>query len=217
MAEREPHGILEASGRPVRSTRRADTEVANDARVGNRSRARCVIWRGRLLSEGLLLVVELDVGLIQQGDVEAEREVAVRGLEKREARVPAVQVALEANGVGPELPCVEVVVRVPGRRPMRRRLEREGESHLLTPSGGADRCRVRLWARPDLGVVERQVEPPAPGADGHPARPSNSGPIKRIGCATRLEPRASLVARSEEHTSELQSPCNLVCRLLLEK
>src|SRR5256885_6275256 len=27
----------------------------------------------------------------------------------------------------------------------------------------------------------------------------------------------SQVARSEEHTSELQSPCNLVCRLLLEK
>src|SRR5256885_5490526 len=26
-----------------------------------------------------------------------------------------------------------------------------------------------------------------------------------------------LVLRSEEHTSELQSPCNLVCRLLLEK
>src|SRR5256885_5625082 len=27
----------------------------------------------------------------------------------------------------------------------------------------------------------------------------------------------TLVPRSEEHTSELQSPCNLVCRLLLEK
>src|SRR2546426_9300409 len=26
-----------------------------------------------------------------------------------------------------------------------------------------------------------------------------------------------LLRRSEEHTSELQSPCNLVCRLLLEK
>src|SRR5256885_8185436 len=25
------------------------------------------------------------------------------------------------------------------------------------------------------------------------------------------------IVRSEEHTSELQSPCNLVCRLLLEK
>src|SRR5256885_5650306 len=30
------------------------------------------------------------------------------------------------------------------------------------------------------------------------------------------EARESLV-RSEEHTSELQSPCNIVCRLLLEK
>src|SRR5256885_4870766 len=29
--------------------------------------------------------------------------------------------------------------------------------------------------------------------------------------------RESLSNRSEEHTSELQSPCNLVCRLLLEK
>src|SRR5256885_8548939 len=28
---------------------------------------------------------------------------------------------------------------------------------------------------------------------------------------------AGIVDRSEEHTSELQSPCNLVCRLLLEK
>src|SRR2546426_6962703 len=28
---------------------------------------------------------------------------------------------------------------------------------------------------------------------------------------------AGLAPRSEEHTSELQSPCNLVCRLLLEK
>src|SRR2546426_9239580 len=36
--------------------------------------------------------------------------------------------------------------------------------------------------------------------------------------ATRAS-RASIAdsARSEEHTSELQSPCNLVCRLLLEK
>src|SRR5256885_12555459 len=28
---------------------------------------------------------------------------------------------------------------------------------------------------------------------------------------------SSIITRSEEHTSELQSPCNLVCRLLLEK
>src|SRR2546426_4214321 len=30
-------------------------------------------------------------------------------------------------------------------------------------------------------------------------------------------PRGDRSPRSEEHTSELQSPCNLVCRLLLEK
>src|SRR5205807_4189880 len=29
--------------------------------------------------------------------------------------------------------------------------------------------------------------------------------------------RSARATRSEEHTSELQSPCNLVCRLLLEK
>src|SRR5205807_3121556 len=34
---------------------------------------------------------------------------------------------------------------------------------------------------------------------------------------SRREHRAWRERRSEEHTSELQSPCNLVCRLLLEK
>src|SRR5256885_7875044 len=36
----------------------------------------------------------------------------------------------------------------------------------------------------------------------------------------RLDPHPGIdrvTLRSEEHTSELQSPCNLVCRLLLEK
>src|SRR2546426_6597381 len=36
---------------------------------------------------------------------------------------------------------------------------------------------------------------------------------KDISDADRIE----ISIRSEEHTSELQSPCNLVCRLLLEK
>src|SRR5256885_3811946 len=35
--------------------------------------------------------------------------------------------------------------------------------------------------------------------------------------AALTEARGHEHARSEEHTSELQSPCNLVCRLLLEK
>src|SRR5256885_8629815 len=32
-----------------------------------------------------------------------------------------------------------------------------------------------------------------------------------------ITPPPHRTERSEEHTSELQSPCNLVCRLLLEK
>src|ERR1039457_7357502 len=36
-------------------------------------------------------------------------------------------------------------------------------------------------------------------------------------CDTALPYPDAGTARSEEHTSELQSPCNLVCRLLLEK
>src|SRR2546426_9359808 len=49
-----------------------------------------------------------------------------------------------------------------------------------------------------------------------PGSPVPSGPP-----AGRPAHRRSLSrrwrSRSEEHTSELQSPCNLVCRLLLEK
>src|ERR1039457_2461107 len=33
----------------------------------------------------------------------------------------------------------------------------------------------------------------------------------------KIRIKSCFIHRSEEHTSELQSPCNLVCRLLLEK
>src|SRR5256885_12121625 len=45
--------------------------------------------------------------------------------------------------------------------------------------------------------------------EDHARRPGRAGP----GCVRQR----GAGARSEEHTSELQSPCNLVCRLLLEK
>src|SRR2546426_12488739 len=51
----------------------------------------------------------------------------------------------------------------------------------------------RLFAQP----LERRV------AQGHPPAEPAGEPCRKV--------------RSEEHTSELQSPCNLVCRLLLEK
>src|SRR5256885_12203868 len=48
-------------------------------------------------------------------------------------------------------------------------------------------------------------------------RPNASGkpPCQQTTSSSELDPPAA--SRSEEHTSELQSPCNLVCRLLLEK
>src|SRR5256885_6914871 len=49
-----------------------------------------------------------------------------------------------------------------------------------------------------------------PGRDQAPCRRAPRDPGERgEGITAR--------GRSEEHTSELQSPCNLVCRLLLEK
>src|SRR5256885_9964448 len=48
-------------------------------------------------------------------------------------------------------------------------------------------------------------------ADVTTAKPVKLG---NIGGANNAQ---NVIWRSEEHTSELQSPCNLVCRLLLEK
>src|SRR5256885_12211284 len=62
-------------------------------------------------------------------------------------------------------------------------------------------------------------------------RSAHQGPVQReIFCAAALHIQGQVDVsagqlffqqaaefRSEEHTSELQSPCNLVCRLLLEK
>src|SRR5256885_4216183 len=58
-------------------------------------------------------------------------------------------------------------------------------------------------------------------AESNPA----SAASRASGCSDHIlrtihlphRPRAPPCSRSEEHTSELQSPCNLVCRLLLEK
>src|SRR2546426_3735746 len=53
-----------------------------------------------------------------------------------------------------------------------------------------------------------------PGAKEGCRGPSGDPP-GRSRCAGAEDPDSR--SRSEEHTSELQSPCNLVCRLLLEK
>src|SRR2546426_4395275 len=63
------------------------------------------------------------------------------------------------------------------------------------------------------------------GTSRRPSDGASSGTRSGIGILSgggealiaRAGRRARSGPRSEEHTSELQSPCNLVCRLLLEK
>src|SRR2546426_3557924 len=61
------------------------------------------------------------------------------------------------------------------------------------------------------------------GADEHCACGGRPGRVRSGGGQARRfldaggDREAQHTSRSEEHTSELQSPCNLVCRLLLEK
>src|SRR2546426_1884419 len=47
--------------------------------------------------------------------------------------------------------------------------------------------------------------------------PAPAGDRRVVGQLVVASPGHPVEGRSEEHTSELQSPCNLVCRLLLEK
>src|SRR2546426_5995839 len=75
------------------------------------------------------------------------------------------------------------------------------------PAGASSSMRTppRLrahWRRRRTVVVDLSVPAPA------------SARSERLGHGDRAARRRG---RSEEHTSELQSPCNLVCRLLLEK
>src|SRR5256885_6418363 len=86
----------------------------------------------------------------------------------------------------------------------------DGGAAALARHGRASR-RVRLEIGALLGnpTLARDIEASAGGRPG----------ITRV----VADPRSGRVlveyepGRSEEHTSELQSPCNLVCRLLLEK
>src|ERR1022692_738393 len=128
--------------------------------------------------------------------------------------------------------------RCPGRRPRRlcvRRGMAEGTERTSPPVGFGRHCSflrapdlLRGYDR-DLCVDQRFCRAPdgvgkyrclgrmaAPVAHD----PSREGRIRRLHRNEDCDGDRSGDRgwhRSEEHTSELQSPCNLVCRLLLEK
>src|SRR2546426_3322208 len=61
-----------------------------------------------------------------------------------------------------------------------------------------------------MSDVDRKVHLPVVEAVVRYVRPARLDDLLEVRCWVSER-------RSEEHTSELQSPCNLVCRLLLEK
>src|SRR2546426_7760166 len=85
--------------------------------------------------------------------------------------------------------------------------------------------------RPNTRWIARATNPDSPYRNRKAITPTNGGStagramteprVFRPGNSSHSNKKASgtpiAAARSEEHTSELQSPCNLVCRLLLEK
>src|SRR5690606_40280641 len=69
-----------------------------------------------------------------------------------------------------------------------------------------------------LPISTSRIITPTPPAKGHPPRLTQTpGCAALAGTVTSRAPPPSAAGRSEEHTSELQSRENLVCRLLLEK
>src|SRR5256885_12040055 len=65
-----------------------------------------------------------------------------------------------------------------------------------------------LFRSPIPTATARRIRPPPAASSAFPRAAYTRPP--RVSCT-------GACLRSEEHTSELQSPCNLVCRLLLEK
>src|SRR2546426_5761604 len=76
---------------------------------------------------------------------------------------------------------------------------------ISTPAGASLASEVRV-PRADGGAVL-----------GGCRRESDAGGGRAGSAGRALSTAVRGPDRSEEHTSELQSPCNLVCRLLLEK
>src|SRR5256885_7001086 len=95
------------------------------------------------------------------------------------------------------------------------RSTRPSPKPLSTPSSRNKARRIPSRLRFKRSEFRAQQKAPWPGnswAFASPVRGSLPLPFRNRHAGHDL-----LLIRSEEHTSELQSPCNLVCRLLLEK
>src|SRR5688500_1402928 len=89
-----------------------------------------------------------------------------------------------------------------------------GSAPVAAPAEPIDRALARARAEAadaDRQVVRLEAAAARAGDEASKLRAAQAAAAAAIAAAE------ARISRSEEHTSELQSPCNLVCRLLLEK
>src|SRR5690242_2178719 len=100
-----------------------------------------------------------------------------------------------------------------GRTPVREALKRLESDHLVVsyPRRGTFATVVDITELADVSELRESLEPLAARRAAKLATPALRAEIRETAAAI------STMGRSEEHTSELQSHVNLVCRLLLEK
>src|SRR2546426_7074060 len=87
---------------------------------------------------------------------------------------------------------------------------------LAVASGLTDPAARELRSAPGVMAVEPDLILGAEAADELAAADLGVADATEVAIGSSAAPTGA-PTRSEEHTSELQSPCNLVCRLLLEK
>src|SRR5256885_9316181 len=122
--------------------------------------------------------------------------------------------------------CVESVSATLRGARVRHYAQKKGAEERATIGAHRPPAAIR-WTQSANGQLSWPASPRAcPGmtswrtASRHPRyliwlRKSDAA--RRASICTASGARWGFGCRSEEHTSELQSPCNLVCRLLLEK
>src|SRR2546427_4146079 len=91
---------------------------------------------------------------------------------------------------------------------------------VLTPMpGSAQRADPRrlVIGRWELNVAKSTLRPGPPPKSWTRVYEASGENVKYTDSTVDADGKADVSERSEEHTSELQSQSNLVCRLLLEK
>src|SRR5256885_12388026 len=89
-------------------------------------------------------------------------------------------------------------------------VERRGPRLRRVPAA----TRMAMYPRTAARLSSHALKTKSPASTSHPrTAPAKLAALWKL----PVRFRDGLRTRSEEHTSELQSPCNLVCRLLLEK